>query len=65
MGQRGRLRPLGGLLMTDHLEVARTAIVLRLVAQRNGVELSRKDQFIAREIATLLNVLLLEKEANE
>lgn len=51
--------------MTDHLEVARTAIVLRLVAQRNGVELSRKDQFIAREIATLLNVLLLDKEANE
>jgi D-alanyl-D-alanine carboxypeptidase len=56
---------LGGLLMTDHLEVARTAIVLRLIAQRNGSDLSRKDQFIAREIATLLNVLLLEKKVGK
>ena len=51
--------------MTDHLEKARTEVVMRLVGQRNGIDLTRDERFVAREIAVLLNVLLLEQEANE
>lgn len=51
--------------MANELDTAKNAVVLRLVAQRNGIELTRKERFDAREIATLLNVLLLEQEAGK
>jgi hypothetical protein len=65
MGPRPRLRTLGGLLMADELAKARTLIVSRLVGQRNGDDLSVTEQFIAREIGTLLQVLLLEKKVGK
>jgi hypothetical protein len=49
----------------NELEAARKAVVMRLIGQRDGVDLTRNEQFVAREIVQLLNVLLLEKQANE
>jgi hypothetical protein len=54
-----------GTLVANELETAKTEVVLRLVAQRNGIELSRKEQFDACEIVTLLQVLLLEKKVGK